>query len=155
MLYGDAAVEKHITATESEIGGKHIIIEQLERRLEDAAAEQNQVLPQLEEAKKAIGALEKFHADISKGWRKRENRILGYVVLSPPIGLGVGEEGFTEDWALIKVDDSKVDVTNFVGNVIGLGTTIPIDEFTAWMSPHSTNPPSFKYPGNLWHHLGR
>ena len=27
LLFGDAAIEKHITAIESEIGGKHIIIE--------------------------------------------------------------------------------------------------------------------------------
>jgi hypothetical protein len=36
LLLGDAAVEKCITATESEIAGKHIIIELLEGRLEDA-----------------------------------------------------------------------------------------------------------------------
>jgi hypothetical protein len=38
---------------------------------------QNHVLVDLERAKKAVGPLEKFHADISKDW---ENRILGYVV---------------------------------------------------------------------------
>lgn len=156
MLCGDAAIEKHITATESEIEGKHLIIEQLECQLEDAKrmdkedaeAELNQVLPQLEEARKAIGALEKLHADVSADWKKEQNRILGYVVLSPPICQGVGEEGFTEDWAVIEIDNSKVSLTNFVGNVMDLGTTIPIDEFTAWMCPHPANPPSFKYPGN-------
>jgi hypothetical protein len=115
---------------------------------EDAEAEQHHVLSQLEEAKKAIETLEKFHAEVSKDWKKRENRVLGYVLLSPPIGLGVGKNGFTEDWAVIEVDDSKVDATNFVGNVIDLGTTIPVDELTTWMCPHPANPPSFKYPGN-------
>ncbi|KAL6303949.1 hypothetical protein BKA93DRAFT_785418 [Sparassis latifolia] len=156
LLFGDAAIEKHITAIESEIGSKHIIIKQLERRLEiaeqldeeDAEAERNQVLPQLEEAWKAIGALEKFLADDSRDWKKWENRVLGYIVLSPPIGLDVREEGFTEDWAVIEIDDSKVDSTNFVGNVIDLGTTIPVDKLTAWMIPHSANPPSFEYPGS-------
>jgi hypothetical protein len=156
LLFSNAAIEKHIMATESEISGKHIIIEQLKRQLEDAKrmdeedteAERNHVLPQLEEGRKAIGALEKFHADVSKDWKKQENRILGYVVLSPPIGLGVGEEGFTEDWAVIEINDSKVDSTNFVGNAIDLGTTIPIDVFTAGMFPHPANPPLFKYPGN-------
>ena len=65
-----------------------------------------------------------------------------------PIGLDVGEEGLTEDRVVIEIDDSKVDSTNFVGNVIDLGTTIPIDEFTAWMFLHPANPPSFEYPGN-------
>ena len=35
LLLGDAAVQKHVKATESEIGGKHIIIELLEGRLEE------------------------------------------------------------------------------------------------------------------------
>jgi hypothetical protein len=156
LLFGDTAIEKQITAIESEISGKHTIIEQLGSRLkyaeqmdeEDAEVERNQALPELEDARKAIKALEKFHVDISRDWKKVENRILGHVVLSPPIGLGIGEEGFTEDWAVIEIDDSKVDLTNFVGNVIDLGTTIPVEKFTAWMSPHPANPPSFKYPGN-------
>jgi hypothetical protein len=104
--------------------------------------------PSWKEAMSGIGVLEKFLADVSRDWKKRENRVLGYVVLSPPIGHGVGEEGFTEDWAVIEIDGSKVDSTNFVGNVIDLGTTIPIDKFTVWMSPHPANPPSFEYPGN-------
>ena len=115
---------------------------------EEAGAERKQVQPQLEEAKKAIGTLETSFADVSRDWKKRENRILGHVVLSPPFGLSVGEEGFTEDWAAIEIDGSKVDSTNFVGNVIDLGTTIAIDEFTSWMFPHPANPPSFKFPGN-------
>ncbi|KAF8554118.1 hypothetical protein OG21DRAFT_1484908 [Imleria badia] len=138
LLFGDAAIEKHITDIESEIDGKHIIIEQLKKRLkgaeqvdeEDAEAERNQVQLQLKEAREAIVALE------------------NYVVLSPPIGFGVGEERFTEDWAVIEIDSSKVDSTNFVGNAIDLGTTTPVDKFTAWMHPHHANPPSFEYPGN-------
>jgi hypothetical protein len=156
LLLSDAAIEKHTTAIGSEISGKYIIIEQLERRLKnaeqmdeaDAELERNQVQLQLEEARKAIGVLEKFLADVSSDWKKQENRVLGHVVLSPPIGLGVGEEGFTEDWAVIEIDGSKVDSTNFVGNVIDLGTTIAIDELTAWMSPHPANLSSFKFPGN-------
>jgi hypothetical protein len=27
-----------------------------------------------------------------------------------------------EDWAIVEIDDAKVDSTNFVGNVIDLGT---------------------------------
>ncbi|KAK7045947.1 hypothetical protein VNI00_006942 [Paramarasmius palmivorus] len=153
LLFGDTAIKKRVKAIESEIGGNHIIIEHLKGRLEnaeqmdaeDAEAEQKQVLLHLE-AQKAIGDLEKFHAAISRDWKEQENRILGYVVLSPPIGFGVGEEEFTEDWAVIEIDDSKIDSANFVGNVIDLGTTIPVDKFTTWISPIS--PPSFKYPGN-------
>ena len=155
LLFGDAAVEKYTVAIESEISDMRMTIAQLESWLEDAEqmdeedakAERNQLLPQLAEARKAIGALEAFRVD-SRAWKKQENRVLGHVILSPPIGVDVGEDGFTEDWAVIEIDNSKVDSTNFVGNVIDLGTTIPINKFMKWMFPHPANPPSFKYPRN-------
>ncbi|KAG8816620.1 hypothetical protein FRC19_011909 [Serendipita sp. 401] len=154
LLFGDAGIEKQITAIKTEISDKHLIIEHLENRLEYAVqrggeiavAEQNDILPLLEEAKEAIGALEEFLTNVLRDWEKRENRVLGHVVLSPPISLGVGEEGFTEDWAVIEIDSSKVDLTNFVGNAIELGTTIPVYNFMVQMSP--INPHLFNYLGD-------
>jgi len=49
----------------------------------------------------AIEDLEKFLAEVSKNWKERGDRVLGHVVLSPLIGLNVGEEEYTEDWAVI------------------------------------------------------
>ncbi|KAG7446143.1 uncharacterized protein BT62DRAFT_932507 [Guyanagaster necrorhizus] len=143
LLFGDAAIEKYINAIEFEIGRKHMIIEDLWDQLEyakqkgekNAVAKQKHVLPQLEEASKAIRALKKFLADVSRDWKKQENRVLGHIVLSPPISFGVGEEGFMEDWAVIEIDDSKINLNNFVGNVIDLGTTIPVEKFTVQMFP--------------------
>ncbi len=71
--------------------------------------------------------------------------------LSPPIDRNVGDSGFTKDWAVVKVDPSKIDSTNFVGNVIDLGIDIPVNEFTSWMYPQPANPPSFDYPGDRFH----
>ena len=126
LLMGDEAFEKYIKAIESEIGGKNIIINQLERRLEctkelaeeDAKTEREQVGPQLDQMKTAIDALKKILVDINRDWKKREQRILGHIVLSPPIAFNVGDEGYTEDWAIIEVDPSKVDSTNFNDNAI-------------------------------------
>ena len=161
-LFSDPAIERNITAIKSEISGKEIIIKQLEWRLkiaekmeeEEAEAERDEVQPQLKKERRAIGDLEAFLADISRDWKERKNRVLGHVVLSPAIGLSVGEEpdeGFTEDWAVIEIDKSKLDSTNFVGNAIDLSTTIAIDKFRAWMYPHPANPPSFEYPGDRLH----
>jgi hypothetical protein len=149
LVFGDAAIKKYIIAIESEIHGKHVIVAQLERRLEDARqmdeegaeAERKHVAPRLEEAREAVGALEKFLADVSRDWKNPENRVLGHVVLSPPIGVDVGEEGFTEDWVVIEVSKSKIDSTNFIGNAIDLGTTIPVDEFTAHVFPTTQTHP--------------
>ncbi|THH18300.1 hypothetical protein EW146_g2669 [Bondarzewia mesenterica] len=115
---------------------------------EDIEVEQNQVLSQLEVARKVIGALEKFHTDTSRGWKKWENCILGYVILSPLIGFNVGEEGFTENWAVIEIDDFKVDLTNFVENIIDLGITIPVDKFTAYREMWKPSPKTLDHDNN-------
>ncbi|KIL61719.1 hypothetical protein M378DRAFT_82158, partial [Amanita muscaria Koide BX008] len=91
LLFGDAAIEKHITAIESEIGGKHIIIEHLESWLENA--EQSEIRSFLSWRRRVL-------VDISRDWKKWKNRVLGNVVPSPPIGFDVGEEGFTYTLAI-------------------------------------------------------
>lgn len=95
LLLVDAAAEKHI---KSGIRGTHVIVEQLERRLEngkemDENSETKVVLPKLEIIRTAIKVFEKFSADVSIDWKRRENRILGHVVLSPPIGVNIREDG--------------------------------------------------------------
>ena len=149
LLFCDAAVEQHIRAIELEIHFKRTDIEYLERPFEDAKLmdeeERNRALTQLEEARKAVEILEKFLADCSD-WKKRENRVLGHVVLSPPIGFNVGEDGSTEDWAVIEIDDSKVDSTNLLGNIIDLCITDPIYKFSTWMTCPHPNAPYFEYP---------
>ncbi len=157
MLFANAAIEKHIKTIESEIGKKRLIIKHLERRLvraeqtqmnEEHAKAERKYIPSQLEASEAIGALETLLANVSRDWTQRENRFLGHVVLSPPIGFNVGEEGFMEDWAVVEIDDAKVDSTNFVGNVIDPGTTVPMNEFIDRMYQHPSNPHSFNYPGN-------
>jgi hypothetical protein len=53
-----------------------------------------------------------------------------------------------EDWAVVEIDDAKVDSTNFVGNIIDLSATVPMNEFIDWMHQHPSNPHSSDYPGN-------
>ena len=53
-----------------------------------------------------------------------------------------------EDWAVVEIDDAKVDSTNFVGNVIDLSATVPMNEFIDRMHQHPSNPHSSDYPGN-------
>lgn len=115
----------------------------------DVEVEWEEVEPELRKTRKVIGDLRLFLADVSRDWKEPRSRVLGHVTLSPPISFNIGEEGFMEDWAVIEMDQSKLDSTNFVKNVIDLGTTIPIDKFMAWMYPNPANPSSFEYPGDL------
>lgn len=161
LLFSDDDFKKHTTAIPAAISGKHVLIAQLERRLEcsrqldekDLAAELRRIEYQSVKAEQVIEDLKNFNAEISRGWKKREDRKLGFVVVSPPLALNVGEEGFTEDWALVEIDSSKIDSTNFVGNAIDLGTSIPLEKFSVWMYPHRRrdmeNPfSSFEYPSD-------
>ena len=156
MLMGDAAFKARCEAIESAIGAKEIIIGQLHRRLaaaeemedeDDANAERKAVKAKMEEAEEAITAFKKLLIDVTRDWTDEEKRVIGHVTLSPPIGLDYGDDGFTDDWAVIQIYPSMIARLNFIGNAIDLGS-VEVDELTAWMHPHPANPSSFKYPGD-------
>jgi hypothetical protein len=74
----------------------------------------------LDDAKEAIQALEEFYEECKKKWSKPSQRVLGHIAHSPPITPSAGIEGFTEDYAVVELDSSKIKDT-FKGNVIDLG----------------------------------
>jgi len=67
-----------------------------------------------------VVALDKFHNEVMMEWRLSQ-RVLGHIVRSPPLTLGASTEGFTEDYAIVELDSSKIDGA-FRGNVIDLGS---------------------------------
>ncbi|KAK0458222.1 uncharacterized protein EV420DRAFT_1544249, partial [Desarmillaria tabescens] len=139
-LFGDAAFNKHLKSIKAEIRGKAIIAQHQERRIRAvegknnlaANKERKKAQAELDEVKEAMEELNTFYQNVSTHWATPESRVLGH--------------GYTEDWAVIEVDASKVDVSNFNGNAIDLGTHIPADEFTCMMCPNPRNPHSFVYP---------
>ncbi|ETW74622.1 hypothetical protein HETIRDRAFT_332132 [Heterobasidion irregulare TC 32-1] len=157
LLMGADGFKARIQDIEKEIGGTHIVIAHLRARLkvadkmedlDDAQAEREDIQPQLDKAEKAVKQLKLFLADLKRDWEDPKSRIIGHVVLSPPLIHSVGKDGFTQDIAIIEVDTTKIDATNFIGNVIDLGTEIPVKTLTAWMHPNPANQPSFEYPPN-------
>ncbi|KAG9080534.1 hypothetical protein FRC06_006461 [Ceratobasidium sp. 370] len=75
------------------------------------------LLGQVEEARDVLKAL--LHK-VNRHWMKLDNCILGPIIYSPAIRLGVGEQRFTEDWGIFQVDQTKLG-DGFKGNVIDLG----------------------------------
>ncbi|KAH8110516.1 hypothetical protein DFH11DRAFT_773107 [Phellopilus nigrolimitatus] len=156
MLLGENAFKARVNAIKAAIGGKGIIMKQVKRSLElanamddkqVAAAERAAAQLRMDEATKAIKAFEQLLADVVRDWADEGNRVIGHVVLSPPISFGFGDDGFTDDWAVVQIYSSKISKLNFVGNAIDLGS-IAVDDLTAWMYPHTVNPGSFDYPGD-------
>jgi hypothetical protein len=117
LSLGNAGFDACIKDIEKQIGGTQVIIDQLNSRLGIAAKvedeehgeeddevnkkykerEQKKVQLELEEAQDAIETLQIFLVNVKRDWQKPENRVIGHVVLSPPISLSAGEEGYTED----------------------------------------------------------
>ena len=156
MFLGKAAFESRCKAIESAIVGQQVITDQLNRRLEaademedkeEAEAERADVEKDMARAAAAIAAFQKLLDDVTKDWKDEANRIIGHVTLSPPISFDYGDDGFTDDWAVVEIYPSMIAKLNFVGNIINL-SSVAVDELTAWMYPHLANPSSFKYRGN-------
>ena len=57
---------------------------------------------------------------VGKEWNTIENRVLGHVVHSPPIALGVGQPRFTQGWGLFELDRAKFGNAH-QGNKLDLG----------------------------------
>ncbi len=48
--------------------------------------------------------LEKLHDRVKKDWSQLDKRVIGHILRSPAISLGVGQQRFTEDWGIFVVD---------------------------------------------------
>jgi hypothetical protein len=156
VLFGDAAFNEYLRSIQVEIRNKAMIAQLHETRLRDvegrddpeANTDRQRIPAELEEARSAMEKLNSFYQEVSTHWATKDSRVLGHVVLSPPIGVGVDSEGYTEDWAVIEIDASKIDMSNFNGNAIDLGTHIPPFNFTLMMYPNPRDAHSFTYPAD-------
>ncbi|KAK0491980.1 hypothetical protein EDD18DRAFT_1311037 [Armillaria luteobubalina] len=99
----------------------------------------------LDKADKAMEALGALLDQIDKDWKKPNNRVLGTILRSPAIRLGVGEQHFTEDWGVFQVNRAKLG-DGFQGNKMDLGTRLTPEEFTVKCFPHGDANWEFEYP---------
>lgn len=151
LLLTDKAYEDYLESIKAKIGNHASMVEDGKARLDgvkgrddkEAVEEREAAQRIMDNGDKAMDALYLFHNDVKKHWDTQAKRVLGHVVSSPPIRLGAGsaDEQYTEDWAIIEIDDDKIDRATFPGNVLELGPTIPLWEFLRKMGINS-----FKYP---------
>ncbi|KAF9503584.1 hypothetical protein BS47DRAFT_1378384 [Hydnum rufescens UP504] len=99
----------------------------------------------LDEAENAVQSLGALLNQIKKDWKILNNHVLGRVLYSPAIGLGVGEDRFMEDWGIFEVDQAKLS-EGFQGNKLDLGTKLVPDKFTDKCFPRGDANWKFKYP---------
>ena len=77
-------------------------------------------------------AKEKMHEE----WGSAGNRVLGQVYCHPPLAYGVGDQEYTEDWALVSVDTRKLGEGGPRGNLVNLlGHSIIKDRYSPPLGP--------------------
>ncbi|CUS06786.1 unnamed protein product, partial [Tuber aestivum] len=120
------------------------VVQESEERIKERAYQEN-ILKKVEAA---LEALKKLCNQVAKCWGNIEDRIIGDLIFSPALEYGAGSKRYTQDYALIEVDQSKIDIASFTGNVVDLGTEIAPGKFKRMMFPHPENTHSFTYPTN-------
>ncbi|KAI0344229.1 hypothetical protein BDW22DRAFT_1355569 [Trametopsis cervina] len=152
-LFGDTGFNKYLQSIQDAIRSQKIAanyhgtrLTAFERDSEatDHVRKAEQV--KLDDVMETMEHLNIFYREVSTYWATQESRIIGHVVLSPPINVGVGRDNYMEDWAVIEVDPSKVDDSNLEGNAIDLGTRISFHETIRMMIPNYRDANSFTYP---------
>ncbi|KAF9007706.1 hypothetical protein BDZ89DRAFT_997164 [Hymenopellis radicata] len=138
LLLGKGAFTNLVNSIKSKIGTHHSDIKFWRRQIEwfeerekgtnivdseDARESRIHTQALVDEAEKAIPALVVFLDQVKKDWWKLYNRVLGYILRSPAIRLGVGQQHFTEDWGVFLVDRAKLG-DGFQGNKMYLGTIL-------------------------------
>jgi len=136
LLLGDGAFKKLLGSIQSEIGSAAFTAEFEPRCLEaiersgeahEMARKESQTV--LDKAKKAMKEHPLYCQEVLEYWGPAEERILGHILYAPPIGVGATADQYTEDFAIIALDPSKIDAQNFKGNVIDLGSKLTIPVF--------------------------
>jgi len=106
ILLDEAAFKNCLKNIKAAIGAKNVIINQLNKclaladKIEDknnAIIEQKAIQLKVDKANEAIKAFKKLLADVIRDWREEENCVIGHIILSPPISLNYGNNGFTND----------------------------------------------------------
>ncbi|CAE6419968.1 unnamed protein product [Rhizoctonia solani] len=168
VLMGTDAFNGFLASIQTRISRSNITVTILRKRVAmyrrraeagDQQAATNLKKTEADEQKtiEAIKTLETFLFKMKLGWSKPEDRVIGYVIWAPPIGVGAPPIGlalphdYTKDVCVIKLDEKKF-MSNFRGNVIDLGTEIEPGGFTNRMYLWDGAQPEFDYP---WDRLFR
>ncbi|TFK63246.1 hypothetical protein BDN72DRAFT_964022 [Pluteus cervinus] len=163
LILSDASFKHHLAAIDHQIKRQDINADDHRRRIEtregkgdDESIKQDRHAERdLEEAKEKAESFAAFSTELSTHWATEDSRILGHVVFSPPIAVGTSPNQYTQDIAIIDVDTSKINLSEFQGNAIHLGTKFSVGELSLMMYPNAKNTHNFEYPiGRLLHLQG-
>ena len=147
LLLSTDGLDSRIHNIEKAVKDARMAVEHFERRLSIAKSQSDKAgrAFQLDEAESAMKELEKFLVEAKEDWKDPKNRIIGHIVLSPPLLHNAANGGLTQDFAVVEIDPTKINATNFIGNAIDLGTEMAKATLMEVMDQHQC---SFNYPAD-------
>ena len=98
------------------------IPEPAESEAVDVTAKRKELTYLITAAKDKIRAANELHSHVTKNHTTTASRIFGFVLHCAKIE--VGSDGFMYDWALIQIDDDKVEMKDFKGNQVFVGASV-------------------------------
>ncbi|KAI0786131.1 hypothetical protein C8Q75DRAFT_794210 [Abortiporus biennis] len=101
----------------------------------------------VEQGLAALDALIELLHQVNQNWKEPHRRVLGHILRSPAITLGVGPHHFTEDYGIFQVNREKLG-KGFQGNKIDLGAKLHADEFMVKCYPRGEANWRFKFPND-------
>ncbi|KAF9553283.1 hypothetical protein CPC08DRAFT_767677 [Agrocybe pediades] len=150
------AVQSHFDNANAACASKASEIQLLESRQPVHDVSHSEVIQELERLQDELSKNEKIKKArkelldyVRRGYGTPEQRVIGQVLYSPKLQFDVGEEGFTEDWALFEIDEDRLKEPTFRGNVIELRTATEVyspTNFQQLMYPRQNASTEFKYP---------
>jgi hypothetical protein len=135
LLLGRRAFTNLKDSIKLEIGGHAVSVKRWRKRIErfearekgtdtvdieKARTARTETQGLLDKVEKVIVALKALQDQIKTNWSKLDDRVLGHIISSPAINLGVSEHRFTEDWGIFEVNRAKLG-DGFHGNKMDLG----------------------------------
>ena len=143
---GENAFEAYKTAIQARISNLNdtvkaldLQIAALQQRIEnginvdEAQAKLTELQAEHLKTKNTIKALKKFFVTLSEKWADLKDRVIGYVVWAPPIACGVGDNKYTVDLCVVKLNKRRF--SKFIGNVLSLGELLVSFLFFSFFFP--------------------
>ncbi|KAK7685522.1 hypothetical protein QCA50_011388 [Cerrena zonata] len=102
-------------------------------------------------AKDKIRAVNELHSHVTKNHTTTASRIFGFVLHCAKIE--VGSDGFMYDWALIQIDDDRVEMKDLKGNQVFVGGNKTAIDWENYMFAQLHDRHDFHVPDDLLLHI--
>ncbi|KAI0029086.1 hypothetical protein K488DRAFT_57174, partial [Vararia minispora EC-137] len=175
VLMGENAFEAYKTAIQARISNLNDTVRALDLQIaalqqriqneinvEESQAKLTELQAEHLKTKSTIKALKKFFVTLSDKWGDFKDRVIGYVVWAPQIECGVGDNKYTVDLCVVKLNKRRF--SKFIGNVLSLEFALTCSTFAGpelsettlkeLMYEHIDVPSEFKYPKDGLFQLG-